>query len=114
MKDGKDTVRLIYKSTQKIADFIADLDLDDFLEDSKTQSAVIMQLVVIGEPAKSLDESIRANIELPWKSISGFRDFAVHDYFSLGLPKVWETLTVDIPEMAQKMAAFLRVEGVEL
>ena len=66
---------------KKIADFLVGFNRDKFLKDQKTQSAVIMQLVVIGELAKKLPEEIKSQIDLPWKLMAGFRDFAVHEYF---------------------------------
>jgi len=61
------------------------MDLGHFLVDEKTQSAVIMQLIVIGELVKKLPESVKTQIDLPWKPIAGFRDLAVHEYFELEL-----------------------------
>lgn len=43
-----------------------------FLEDQKTQSAVIMQLALIGEMAKKISESTRSEVNVPWKEIAGF------------------------------------------
>jgi uncharacterized protein with HEPN domain len=61
------------------------------------QSAVIMQLAVIGELSKRLSEEFRTRVSLPWKQIAGFRDRAVHDYFQLDLEFVWLTIRDDLP-----------------
>ena len=73
------------------------MDLAQFKDDDKTQSAVILQLVVIGEMAKRISDETKNTIDLPWKEIAGFRDVAVHDYFSLDLEIVWQTVIDDIP-----------------
>ena len=81
MKEHDVTLDLILQATRKVADFLLGYDFKKFLEDEKTQSAIIMQLVVIGELAKKLPEELKVKIDLPWKLMAGFRDFAVHEYF---------------------------------
>jgi uncharacterized protein with HEPN domain len=78
------------------------------LADQKTQSAVIMQLVVIGELVKKLPEELKTKIDLPWKSMAGFRDFAVHEYFELDLQQLWDTASRDVLTVKEKLEAFLK------
>ncbi len=73
------------------------MDESAFLADRKTQSAVIMQLEVIGQLAKKTSDETRAKIDVPWKEMAGMRDWVAHDYFSLELPLVWETVSTDAP-----------------
>ncbi len=105
-KEHDVTLDLIIQAADKLGEFSAGYDLEKFLQDRKTQSAVIMQLVVIGELTKRLPEEIKKQINLPWKEIAGFRDFAVHAYFELDLKKVWETVSSDIPVVKEKLQGF--------
>jgi uncharacterized protein with HEPN domain len=41
------------------------MEYDQFAADDKTQSAVIMQLHVIGEEAKKIDSEVRMQIDVP-------------------------------------------------
>ncbi len=50
------------------------MDFDAFLNDEKTQSAVIMQLALIGELAKRVSDPTKALIAVPSRAIAGFRD----------------------------------------
>ena len=61
------------------------------------QSAVIMQLAVIGEISKRLSAEFRKCVSLPWRQIARFRDRAVPDYYQLDLEYVWLTIQDDIP-----------------
>jgi uncharacterized protein with HEPN domain len=108
MKEHDVTIGFILQATQKVADFLAGFDLNKFLQDEKTQSAVIMQLVVIGELAKTLPEETRLEIDLPWKLMAGFRDFAVHEYFKLDLNQVFDTAARDVPLVREKLEAHLK------
>ncbi len=106
-KEHDITLELMLGASQKLADFLFGFDLDKFLLDPKTQSATIMQLIVIGELAKKLPEEVKNKIDLPWKLMAGFRDFAVHEYFELDLRQIWDTASQDVPLVKQKLEAFL-------
>lgn len=84
-------------AVRKTEEFVSGLDKAGFEADLKTQSAVIMQLTLIGELAKKVSDDTKRAIELPWKEIAGFRDHAIHDYFNLDLEVVWQTVIEDIP-----------------
>ena len=91
-----------------VTGFLSGYDLQKFRQDAKTQSAIIMQLVVIGELAKKLPDDIKAKIDLPWKLMAGFRDFAVHEYFELDLEQIWDTVSRDVPTVKEKLETFLK------
>jgi len=97
MKDSDVYLRQILDAVSKIETFVSGYSENEFRVDAKTQSAVIMQLTLIGEISKRLDEDTKRRIELPWKDIAGFRDRAIHNYFEIDLAIVWETVTGDLP-----------------
>lgn len=99
---------MIVDAIQKIRDFVQGVDHDAFMQDTKTQSATIMQLQVIGELAKKVPVHVREKIELPWKQITGMRDMISHDYFSLDLDLVWNILERRIGELEEKITAYLQ------
>lgn len=72
------------------------------MKDSKTQSAVIMQLTVIGELVKKVSTKTKESSDIPWKEIAGFRDRAIHHYFGMDLNVIWDTVVMDVPVL--KMA----------
>lgn len=82
---------------RKIGQFTTNIDADGFLKDEKTQSAVMLQLMLIGEMAKKLSDESKTAFKLPWKEISGFRDRAIHDYYDMDLDIIWDTIQKDIP-----------------
>lgn len=90
-------------AVRKVEEFVSGMDQAGFEADAKTQSAVIMQLTLVGELAKKISEGTRHSIQLPWKEIAGFRDNAIHDYFSLDLEVVWQTVVEDIPVLKEAL-----------
>lgn len=111
-KDRFAYLKLMLDASRNIKDFISVagsvMKFPDFENDRKTQSSVIMQLQVIGELVKKIPEDIKSDIKLPWKKMSGMRDMVSHDYFSLDLEAVWNTVTKDIPELAIEINRYLK------
>jgi uncharacterized protein with HEPN domain len=91
---------------EKIRSFTVGMSEDEFDGDQKTQSAVIMQLLILGELTKKLSDETKEKVDLPWRHIAGFRDYAAHDYFDVDLSIVWTTVQNNIPEMQEKLDMF--------
>ena len=90
MKKSDDVYRQqIVDAVAKIERFVAGLDRDAFIASEVVQSAVIMQLAVIGELSKRLSNEFKERVSLPWKQIAGFRDRTAHDYHQRDLEYVW-------------------------
>ncbi len=106
MKDDNLYIAYLQDSVRKIEKFLVDFDEHTFLDDEKTQSAVMLQLLLIGETSKRISETTKSKINVPWKKMAGFRDMAVHDYYEMSLFLVWETTQTAIPELKEKLQAF--------
>jgi len=83
--------------------FVEGFDKDDFLDDKRTQQAVIMSLIILGEAStKIMDrypEFTAANPKVPWRSMRNMRNRIAHGYFDINLDIVWETLKSALPEL---------------
>ena len=74
------------KAARLVVMFKGSLGKAQFLNDLKTQSAILHQLLVLGEAAKRLSEGFRtAHPEVQWKMISGMRDKLIHSYDDVDL-----------------------------
>lgn len=111
MKDNNAYLDLIIAACKKIAEYTAGLDENKFLNESKTQSAVIMQLQVVGETAKKVDPKIQSEIDVPWKMITGLRNIISHQYFMLELSTIWKIANGDVPAFEEKLHTYLRAHG---
>jgi uncharacterized protein with HEPN domain len=71
---------------------------DAFFSDRKTQSATLGELQVLAESTQRLSEKLKkAHPEIPWESISGFRNVLVHDYLGIKPERIWEIIERDLP-----------------
>ncbi len=97
MKDDSLYVEQILDAARKIREFTSGVDFVAFEKNQEKSSAVILQLAVIGELSKRLSEEFKSSVSLPWNEIAGFRNRAIHEYLSLDLDDVWNTVQNDIP-----------------
>ena len=89
--------------------FVEGLDKADFLEDKRTQQAVIMSLIIIGEAATKVMDSYadftQAHAQVPWRSMRGMRNRIAHGYFDINLDVVWDTVQTALPELMKQLPA---------
>lgn len=89
--------------------FAEGLGKEDFLKDKRTQQAVIMSLIIIGEAAtKVMDvyaEFAKAHPQVPWRSMRGMRNRIAHGYFDINLDVVWDTVQTALADLLQQLAA---------
>ena len=85
-------------AARRAMEFAAGLTRDQLSSDLKTQSAILHQLLVLGEAAKRLSDTFReAHSKTAWKAIAGMRDRIVHGYDDVDLGEVWRTVETDLP-----------------
>ena len=79
-----------------------------FLNDPKTQDAVIRNFEIIGEAVKRLSQSTRdCAPEIPWKQIAGFRDILIHQYEGVDLEETWKRVAKDLPSLLNALKTLL-------
>ena len=102
----------IKEAMDRIIAYTAGLSYSQFLEDSKTQDAVMRNLQVIGEAAKKLSVPLKLNSQhLPWKEMAGMRDKIVHDYFGINYDVVWTVSRQEVPTLLPKIEALMREQA---
>ena len=89
--------------------FVEGLSKDDFLADKRTQQAVVMSLIIIGEAAtKVMDrhpEFTQAHAAVPWRSMRGMRNRIAHGYFEINLDVVWDTVQTALLQLLKQLPA---------
>lgn len=97
----------ILAAARAAIEFLGDLSVADLERDAKTQSAVIHQLLVIGEAAKRVSTEFREqHPDLPWRLMAGMRDKLVHEYDDVDLDEVRSTVVRDLPSLIAAIERF--------
>ncbi len=98
----------IARAARLTMDFKRGMDKAAFLSDAKTQSAVLHQLLIIGEAVKRLSQDFRTkHPETPWSSIARMRDILIHAYDVVDLDEVWKTADSDVPKLLKQIEPLL-------
>lgn len=91
-----------------VCDMLADLlptDLEAFVGDVRTQWAVEMGLIRIGETVNRIPDEVLADFpDQPWRQIVAMRNFAAHQYDDLDPRRVWRTATRDVVALRAYLA----------
>lgn len=91
-----------------VCDTLAELvptTIDEFIADTRTQWAVEMGLIRIGEGVNRIPNAVLAEFDAqPWRQLVGMRDFAAHQYDDLDPRRVWRTVTIEVPALRDYLA----------
>lgn len=95
------------QAIERIRRYVGDEDRAGFLQDEKTQDAVIRNIEIIGEAARNVGRADPAfaaeHSEIPWPVIYAMRNRISHGYFAVDLDLVWQTVQMDLPSMEQQI-----------
>jgi uncharacterized protein with HEPN domain len=84
------------------------MTFEAFVTDRRTCDAVIRNIEVIGEAAKTLPDDVIAKApEREWRKIRGMRDVLAHGYFDLDAKVVWSTATTKLDELKRAVRGLL-------
>ena len=83
-----------------IVEHMRDVDLEELASYELLQDSMLFRLIQISESAKQLSDDYKTqHPSVPWTAIYGLRNRIVHDYGSVDLTIVYNTLKTDIPEL---------------
>jgi uncharacterized protein with HEPN domain len=98
----------IIEACAKIHRYTQGMTSDQFRSDEKTVDAVVRNLEVIGEAARSLPSDIRDRIvDIEWQRIAALRNLLIHEYFGVDLDIIWDVVQTKVPTLRSRIQAFL-------
>ena len=90
----------IVNAAKRVLQFAEGLDKSALATNDEKQSAILYQIIVMGEATKRLSLEFRTqHSEIPWKDIAGMRDILAHQYDRLNINTLWDVVKKDIPEL---------------
>lgn len=108
MQRDEATLLDIAKAANQIVEFQRGVTQEMFATDAKTQSAVLYQLLIIGEAVKRLSRRFRnQHNRIPWSLMAGMRDHLIHAYDTVDWDEVWKTATTDVPTLLVQIEPLL-------
>jgi uncharacterized protein with HEPN domain len=102
----------IVEAIERIHEYVSDLEEVAFLNDRKTQDAVIRNFEIIGEAARNIErhhaQFAAVHPEVPWSVLYTMRNRVAHGYFKVDLEIVWKTIHTDLNELHTQISELLK------
>ncbi|TXR46937.1 HepT-like ribonuclease domain-containing protein [Phyllobacterium endophyticum] len=87
--------------------FVEGMSKSDFLADRRTQQAVVMSIIIVGEAATKVLERhgdfAKHHPEIAWHNMRGMRNRIAHGYFDINLDIVWNTVQSAFPLLIARL-----------
>lgn len=105
----------MHDAARQACGYVEGMALDDFLQDKRTQQAVIFNLMILGEAATRLlkehGDFLAEHPSVPWSSMKGMRNRLAHGYFDIDLTVVWQTVQSSLPALIPELPAIQATAG---
>jgi uncharacterized protein with HEPN domain len=97
----------IVEAIERIHRYIEDMSEIDFLNDEKTQDAVVRNFEIICEASRNIERYhsafAEAHPEVPWTLIYTMRNRVAHGYFKVDFELLWKTIHEDLPDLHEQI-----------
>ena len=104
-------LRHMLEAVERVMEVTVKTTKDQFEREWMIQDVLIRELEVLGEAAGRVTRELTAShTQIPWREITGLRHKLIHDYFVVALDVVWDTATVDVPDLHPLLIALLEQE----
>ena len=101
----------IVQAIDRVHRYVADMHETGFLQDEKTQDAVIRNFEVIGEASNNIKkyhpDFASQHPEVPLNFAYEMRNALAHGYFKIDFEVVWTTIHADLPGLRAQVAALI-------
>ena len=110
MKDRLIFIAAALESIELIESYTEGYDLTRFLNDRKTQDAVVRNLEIIGQALKNfgVDALLAIHPDMPWREIAGMRNVLAHEYLGVHPVMIWDTIQCHLDELQQVLKEIMR------
>lgn len=101
----------IVEAIERIHRYIEDIDEVGFLDDEKTQNAVVRNFEIIGEASRNIEryhlDYAEANPQVPWTFMYAMRNRIARSYFKVDFELVWKTIHEDLSELHEQVSQLI-------
>ncbi len=101
----------IVEAIDRIHRYVEQTSEEAFLQDEKTQDAVVRNFEVVGEAAHNVEklhaEFAQQHADVPWTLMYTMRNRVAHGYFKVDYELVWKTIHADLPVLRRQVAGLI-------
>ena len=104
-----DHLERMLEAAQQALAYVEGYEKPDFMEDKRTQQAVVLNLILIGEEATKVltafPEFAETHQAIPWRSMKGMRNRIAHGYYEINIDTVWDTVQQALTALVVQLQA---------
>jgi uncharacterized protein with HEPN domain len=90
----------IIAASRRVIRYAQKVEKPELEADDEKQSAILYQIIVLGEAVKRLTSDFRERYpDIPWRQIAGMRDILAHQYDDVDFEVIWEATQNDMPRL---------------
>lgn len=98
----------IIETAKAVSEFTAGVKPHEYLADRKLQMAVERAVEIVGEAARRVSDSFKADHpEIPWRQIVAQRHVIAHEYGEIKQERLWLVATRDVPVLVGQLEPLL-------
>lgn len=98
----------IAEAIERLQIHAGNLAEDELKKDVMRYYGIVKNIEIIGEAARMLTEDFKAtHPAVDWRSISGMRNFLVHEYFQVDSDTVFSVIHNEIPDLKTLVDRYL-------
>lgn len=103
-KDNGYYLKKIIADLAFIIENTKDLTLEELEDNEILVDSVMFRLIQVSENSDKLTENFKAyHVNIPWRAMKGMRNRIVHEYGSVDMSIVYETVKKDIPDLLEDL-----------
>ena len=107
-----DPLEVMLENAGQRVSYVDGMDFVAFCDDAKTQHALSMTLIIVGEMASRImrrnPQFVDLHPEMPWQQMTGMRNRIAHDYDSIDIKIVWEIAQESLPALVREIPLILK------
>lgn len=105
IKNDNYYLQKIIKDLTFVTAQMQDVNINDLSTNEILLDSMMFRMIQISENSRNLSDKYKENhADIPWNAVYGFRNRIVHDYGSVDLNIVYETLKNDIPDLLELLS----------
>lgn len=105
VKNDNYYLKKIHEDLEFIVLHMRNVDIEELHDNEILLDSMLFRMIQLSENAKKLTDDYKIKHgEIPWNAMYGLLNRIVHDYGSVDLKVVFETLKYDIPELLSMLS----------
>jgi uncharacterized protein with HEPN domain len=89
----------VFKAIEKIERYTEQLTFEAFMNDPRTNDAILFRISIIGGAINDVDKTILVRYGYPWHEVRAQINVIAHEYFGIRMDKIWSVIKDDLPKL---------------